>query len=285
MLIANKNSTIIPTIDYVFKKIFGNIGNEEITKGLIGSIIGKNIKSITLQGNPILEKDFSNEKLGILDIKAVLDFDILCDIEMQVLNNKNIEKRILYYWSKLYSKSINSGSDYSKLKKTICILIANFKLNSLEKIHKFHTEWRIRENECSKVVLTDVLEIHILELPKIENILKQNNIPEKDKKLIIWSKFLLNPDELGENEMEENKDVKMAKEELEKMRNNEYEAELAELRQKAIMDERNIEAFGYDNGVKDNKIKVVKKLLKRNFSIDEIIEITELTKEEIEKLL
>ena len=41
-----------PKIDYVFKRIFGYIGNEEITKELISSIIRKEISSIELDNNP-----------------------------------------------------------------------------------------------------------------------------------------------------------------------------------------------------------------------------------------
>ena len=92
-----------PKIDYVFKRLFGYTGNEEITKGLISSIIGREISSIELDNNPILEKDLLDEKVGILDIRAKIENKINCNIEMQIVDRKNIEKRILYYWSKLYN--------------------------------------------------------------------------------------------------------------------------------------------------------------------------------------
>ena len=55
---------------------------------------------------------------------------------MQVLYDKNIEERILYYWGKLYVNSIKSGDSFKKLKKTISILIANFEIKNLSEIHK-----------------------------------------------------------------------------------------------------------------------------------------------------
>lgn len=185
MFIEKKNA-IIPQNDYVFKRIFGHIGNEDITKDFISSIIGKKIKSINLDGNTILEKDIYNDKVGILDIKAVLDSNILCDIEMQVLYNQNLERRILYYWSKLYSKSINSGDDFINLKKTISILITNFEMESLKEIEKFHTEWQIREKDYRKTILTNALEIHIINLEKFKKMLENNRILPKDKRLAIW---------------------------------------------------------------------------------------------------
>ena len=41
---------------------------------------------------------------------------------------------------------------------------------------------------------------------------------------------------------------------------------------------------GRKEGIKEGKIKIARKLLKKKMKIDEIIEITELTREEIEKL-
>ena len=85
-----------PKSDYVFKRIFGHSGNEEITKGLLKAITKENIKKIELDSNPITEKDLLDDKVGILDIKATLNNNTNCDIEMQVVDKKNIEKRILH---------------------------------------------------------------------------------------------------------------------------------------------------------------------------------------------
>ena len=99
-----------PKNDYIFKRIFGFIGNEEITKGLISSIIDDiEIKSIQLDCKEILERDLHDDKMGILDVRAILGNSMQCNIEMQMIDRKNIEDRILYYWSCLYSKSLKSG--------------------------------------------------------------------------------------------------------------------------------------------------------------------------------
>ena len=130
MIIIEKFNAVVPTNDYVFKRIFGQIGNESITKSFINSILDTKIQSVNLEGNTILEKDLFDEKVGILDIKAKLDNEILCNIEMQVLNHKSIDKRIMFYWSKLYSSNIKSGQNYNSLKKTISILITNFEMEN-----------------------------------------------------------------------------------------------------------------------------------------------------------
>ena len=77
-----------PKIDYVFKRIFGHVGNEDITGNLISAIIKKEVTDIKLDNNPILEKDLLDDKAGILDIKAKIDKTINCNIEIQVVDRK-----------------------------------------------------------------------------------------------------------------------------------------------------------------------------------------------------
>ena len=101
----------MPTNDYVIHRIFGYTGNEDITKGLIGTIIDQEINNIKIDETEITEQNIRDDKVGVLDIKARLNNNIVCDIEMQVAKNDNIEKRIMFYWSKLYSQEIHRGED------------------------------------------------------------------------------------------------------------------------------------------------------------------------------
>ena len=176
MVTIEKEKINLPTNDYIFKRIFGKVGNEIITKDFLNSILDNKIKTINLEGNKILEKDLKSDKVGILDIKATLNGQIICNIEMQMVNHKNIHKRLLFYWSKMYLSSLKSGQNYEKLKKTIVILVANFEFEEFREILKVHTKWNIREEEFSKYILTDALELHILELTKLE---KTKTIKEK----------------------------------------------------------------------------------------------------------
>ncbi len=88
---------MVPTNDYIFKRIFGYVGNEHITKDLLESILKIKLNSISLDENTILEKDLASDKIGILDVKAVLDSKIPCDIELQVVPFENIIKRLIFY--------------------------------------------------------------------------------------------------------------------------------------------------------------------------------------------
>ena len=296
MVKIDKTKINLPTNDYIFKRIFGKVGNEIITKGFLNSILDEEIQTINLEGNKILEKDLKSDKVGILDIKATLNDQITCNVEMQMVNHRDIKKRILFYWSKMYTAGLNSGQNYEKLKKTILILVANFEFEEFQEIQKGHTEWKIREEKFSKYILTDMFELHILELPKLQ---KSKQL-EKKEELNKWVKFLLKPNEMGEVDMENNEALKKAKEEWDEIQKDEYEQRMAESRMIHLMDIQAIEETGYEKGLeeglekgikqgieqgeKEKAKKIAKKMLAKGESEKKIMELTELTKEEIEDL-
>lgn len=276
----------------MFKRIFGHIGNEDITASLISSIVDKKITNVKLDNSTILEKDLFDDKVGILDIRAKIDNKINCNIEMQVVDKNNIEKRMLFYWSKMYSSNIKAGKDYSTLEKTIVILISDYELESLKKIPKYQTKWQIREEKYHQIILTDVMELYIIELPKFMKY-KENS----KERMNSWLKFIENPEVV---KMDEHVEINKAKKELEKISNNAYERYLAELREKYILDQKATESAGYVKGKKDGKKEgltegltkgkaeainlVAKKLLEQGIAIEVISQATGLKKEEIEKL-
>ena len=276
-----------PKIDYVFKRIFGHTGNEDITKALLSSIIKDKISDVRVDCTPITEKDLLDDKIGILDIKAKLNNSINCNIEMQVVDKKNVEKRILFYWSKMYTMSIESGDDYEKLEKSIVVLFTDYNLQKLEKVNKFITKWNIREEENPKIILTDALEIYIIELSKGKELMKNMSKEEQTKNsLNTWLQFINNPEAIVDME---NKEVKKAKEVLEEISKDEDERYKAELRQKYIMDQKATEAAGYDKGleagIEQTKIEMVKEMKKLNIDIETITKVSKLSKEEIDKIL
>ncbi len=71
-------------------------------------------------------------------------------------------KRSMYYLSKMYEEQLDEGDDYSKLIRTVCINILNFKYLKTE---RFHTGYRLKEIETNEG-LTDIIEMHFIEIPK-----------------------------------------------------------------------------------------------------------------------
>ncbi len=296
--------TLSPKLDVVFQALFGEVGNESITKGFLETILERKIDSIDLSRNPILRREFKDEKLGILDIIAKLDENEICNIELQIVDKKNIIERILYYWSRLYSRQIKSGEDYKILQKAIVILITDFKIENLEELD-YHSRWKIMEDkQGKKIILTQKLEIDIIELPKIIGKEKEQD------NLLDWLYFLENPkSERVTEKMKENENLKEAVKKLDNLSEDERMQRIADLRQKAIMDEKAIYEKGLEVGIEKGmkegiqrgiekgiekgimegsqkeKIEIAKKMLELKIDKKTIAEATGLTEQEIEKIL
>lgn len=283
---SKMRKTLSPKLDVVFQALFGEVGSERITKNFLETILNKKIEKIDLSKNPILRREFKDDKLGVLDILAELDGKEKCNIEMQLVNSKSIIERILYYWSRLYSRQMKIGQDYNLLERTIIILITDFKIEGLEELG-YHSTWKIIEAKGRKRILTEKLEIDIIELPKIEGKEKESG------RLLDWLYFLENPKSRRVTEkMEESKEIKEAVEKLDSLSEDERMQRIADLREKAILDEKAIYAKGLDDGIKEGlekgkqkeKLEIAKKLKKEGMNTELIAEITGLKIKEIAEI-
>ena len=265
--------------DYTFKRVFGYTGNEEITKGLLNAILKEKVTEVSLNCNTILERDLYDDKLGILDIRAKINNTVDINIEMQLVDEKNIEKRIIFYLSKMYTQNLKKSHNYSELNKCISILFIDFELEKLKEIPKYLTKWNIREETYSKIILTDVLELYIINLSKVEKY-------SENKLLDTWVKFISNSEDLNMENADES--IKKAKEVLDEISEDEHEQYLAHLREKYIFEIQGIEEAGFDKGLAKGKAEgieaVAKKMKEDNIDIKAIMKYTGLTKEEIDKL-
>ncbi len=295
-----KKTILSPKIDVIFQILFGEVGSERITKDFLSSILEEPIEEINLDENIVLRREYLKGKMGIVDVLAKINEKEYCHIEMQIGETNHIKERLLYYWARRYTKTIKESEEYQALKRTISILITDFEVKGLEDL-EMHSKWKIIEENGKKHVLTDDLELHIMELPKVEKMQET----KENSKLLKWLKFLENPEsEEVEIYMKENVNMKEARTKLEGISEDARMQRIAELREKAILDEKEAKYTGYMNGLeegrKDGKElglkegrqegrqesieQIVRKMKKAKFSMDTIKEITGLTEEEIEKI-
>ena len=272
----------MPTNDFFFKKIFGSAGSEKITTSLLEAILKIDITAIDLDKNPITEKELLDDKLGVMDIRLEINGNIDCDVEMEMVNRENIEIRLMRYVSKIFIRGLKAGEDYLEAKDSIAILVANFELDRHKEVKKILTEYEMREKDYGNIVLTDKIKVYILELPKIER------MKSEDKNLNLWIRFIkdLEVNKLADNkEKDENleetiKAIQEAKKKYEELCQDEQARYIAELREKYIEETASVRQMGYEDGIK----KTAKIMKEKKYPIEEIIQITELSKEEIEKL-
>ena len=287
-----------PKMDFVFKNIFGSEKNPKILISFLNATLKpKDLITAVEIKNTDINKGYIEDKFSRLDVKATTSNNEVINIEIQLKipfshlandipllplqenpllkNEYNMIKRSLYYWSKLYSEQLNEGEDYNILKRTICINILNFKYL---KTRKFHSGYRLKEI-YSNEELTDVAEIHFIEIPKLEE-----GTDEKDM-LVNWIEFLKDPESEKVRSLEMNiEEIRQAKDELIKMSNDDTQRQIYEMRAKTLKDKvsalNEAERKGMKKGEKNKAIEIAKSLLdvldletialKTGLSIDEI---------------
>jgi predicted transposase/invertase (TIGR01784 family) len=153
---------IRPTNDFAFKKTFGSPENKVALISLLNAILtlDKPIVDVTIQ-NPFNYRDFAEDKLTILDIKATDSNGRIFDVEMQLSVHQGLVKRIVYYGCETYVDQMRQGDDYTVLNPVFAICIVDGVL--WRENPKVHHRFLFTDRD-SKRTLKDTVEIHTLEL-------------------------------------------------------------------------------------------------------------------------
>ena len=99
---------IRPINDFAFKKTFGTAENRVALISLLNAILRpiEPIVEVTLE-NPFNLQDFQDDKLSILDIKAVDRRGAIYDVEMQLTTYEGLVQRIVFYGCELYAGQLD----------------------------------------------------------------------------------------------------------------------------------------------------------------------------------
>jgi predicted transposase/invertase (TIGR01784 family) len=224
-----------------------------------------------------LDKIYAEDKSMRLDILAEVDGKEKINVELQNRNEYNIIKRAEVYASRIVNHSLKAGEDYSDLPNTIIILILGY--NEF-KDGPYHEVCYLKKESDNEIV-SDSIVYHYIQLPKfIEDV---RSIQTREEQWLAYLSCQLN-DEEKEELFKMNEKIKNVDEIVKIVMENE---EVSNALDDAIL-EKNLRqligARGYENGEKASKIQIAKKMKAKNKPIEEIMEFTELSKEEIEKL-
>lgn len=269
-----------PLNDFIFKKLFGEPESKENLMAFLNALLYNNIgniKDIEIIKDKELTTDEIINKTGIIDVLAKIEDGTHINIEVQLTDQKNMDKRTLFYWSRIYNRGIVKGENYSNLNKVITINILDFNFIDLE---KFHTEFTLRESEYTDYKLTDVLEIHFIEMPKFK---KLSNKDLENDRLQRWLMFLRN--DISDNELEVlinmDKDIKKAEERLEYLSSDPQTMEIYWERERALYEKANL----ISTGEHKEKINTILRSHKLGFTIEQIAQIVELKEEDVVSIL
>ena len=271
--------------DIMFKAFFSRAGNEKFLKSFLNAILGKEIKIKKVIHDARLEQMAREEKYGILDLDVELEDGKIINIEMQMKNNNNMEERTTFYAGKKISEQLEIGYNYKELKKVIIISILNYNFIDLPeyvtktiRVADKHREYEINNN----------VEYYYIELKKFR---EQN--PDMKEPINQWLAFIdMERGDLLEMAEKENKTIKEANEYYEVLTGDAELKRLAEIRLMSALEEQSAldtaksEGYnaGIEQGAEQKKIEIAKKLLEKGMKIEEIEEITGLSKETIKNL-
>ena len=173
---------IDPKIDCVFKALLGSEANRALLihflNANLGAALPAPITDVEIL-NPYNDREFLDDKLSIVDVKARDQRGSLHQIEIQLLANRDLLARILYTWADLYSSQLHSGEDYGQLKPTYAIWLLGEDLLPKERPEFVH-DFRLRDGAGR--LLLDHGGIWLLELNKFHADAVQT---EQDR----WLKF------------------------------------------------------------------------------------------------
>ncbi len=267
--------------DVFFKSLLGDEKRKNLTIDFLNAILNKDetnyfvdIEFIDKELTPIIE----GGKVSILDIRAKMNDKTQINIEVQIVKQDYINKRSLYYWSKIYSEQLKKGQEYELLNPTITINLMNFKY--FAQYDTFYNAYHIR-NDKTGDILTDDLEMHFIELPKfkISDIKKLR----KDEKWIAYFSHNCTDEQREEIAMSEPA-IKQALQYEDYFTQDEKLRRLYDIQEKATRDYiSSMSSVRRDERRKAKREDVINGL-KEGFSVDTIFRITKVSIKEIEDI-
>ena len=189
--------------DIMFKAFYGRKENEEFLQDFLEAVLEEKIKIKKVMHDVRLEQLAKEQKFGILDLGVELEDGEFINVEIQIKNYKNIEKRTTFYACKKLIEQLGPGEDYRQLKPTIIIAILDY---SFIKLPEYITETVRVVKEHREYEINNDVKYYYIELEKFRN---QN--PDMTKRINQWSAFLdMERGDLLEMACKENDKVKRA---------------------------------------------------------------------------
>jgi predicted transposase/invertase (TIGR01784 family) len=274
--------------DQIFKSLLTRDEPESkiILMDLIGSIIGRKVTDAVIKNNEPATTDTS-QKQERLDVNCEIDGKEIVNIEMQSSymrelpesDHRNVNNKSAYYGCDLFSSQSIKGKSYTELVKTYQITFAAYTI--FPKRKKYISEFKLRTEEDGEI-LTNDFSVIFIELSKLKEVLKKpvEAMTPLDMRSIFFE-CVDNPDyrKVINEIIGAKEEIQMAGTLLQSISQDDYEKARFLSRRKF---ENDFES-DKNTAVKIAKIEIAKRMLKKNKSIDEIIEFTDLTEKEIEK--
>ncbi len=152
------------TNDYLFRAVMQR--NKKVLIGLLSALLylkPEHIESIEIT-NPIILGEEIDEKTFILDIKIIVNQNVIINIEMQVADYQDWVERSLVYLCRAFDQPVKGGA-YLDIKETIHISILAFTL--FPDYPEFYAKYQML-NVKNHHVYSDKFCLYVLDLTQAE---------------------------------------------------------------------------------------------------------------------
>ena len=284
------NDTLTLTLknDYLFKLLLGSEENKTCLQDFLECILDMPagmIADLELLDKE-LTKDAISDKTGILDVKLRLKDGTAIDIEIQNSWSAEFIPRTLFYWSKMYIEGFKEGEAYTSLTRCIVINLISqgFKLNN-----EVHSVYSIQEQN-SHQLLTDLLEIHFLNLSAVKGAnIRQSITTKKQEKLINWLRFIETDDKEERAMLATTSPIlQMLNEKIDVLSLSPEERKLYESRMKLKSDIATISEVQFKSGLaegsRQTKLETAKTMLTMGYPLVDICKISGLAPDKVQSI-
>jgi predicted transposase/invertase (TIGR01784 family) len=270
--------------DFLFYKVMGEKGDEVQLLGFLNAVLGKTgedrFTAVEIIENKFLTPKVIGDKSSVLDVRAVLQGKTRVNIEVQVRNEYNMDRRSLFYWSREYSESLGKGQSYGELPDVIAVNIVNF---NYPPVRNSHTRFHLREDLDRDLVLTDALEIHFLNMVQYRKQRKKVLLGDPLNRWLVWLDVGSSP-ELLEEVIKMDSAIQAANDRMVYVTGDKEARRFYERRQIELSNFNSQLNYAREEGMEKEKLEIARKMKKMGDSIKKIQAITELPAETIERM-
>ncbi|WP_297297376.1 Rpn family recombination-promoting nuclease/putative transposase [uncultured Brachyspira sp.] len=274
--------------DYFVRYLLASEGNEDILENIVNSVLEdlgfEEVHNLHII-NPHNLPENINLKESVLDVKAITKSNKKIIIEIQLSGNIDFLKRIYYYISRNIVSEVDEKEPYDIISEVISINFVDFNMDFNDE-GKPHRCFKLIDIENPNVVL-DMVQMHILEVPRFKNILYNSNIEDiKRKGILSWIEFFTakDLDKIKERLKEVNFIMDKVINKYERFISSEDEMEVYNARDAFLYGQKLMLKREREEGRREEQIAIAKNLKKSGIDINIISENTGLSIEEINKL-
>jgi predicted transposase/invertase (TIGR01784 family) len=117
---------IDPRVDVVFKKLFGDPEHERVRLRFLNDVLAPAVPITRAEvRNPFNLAEFEGDRSIVLDIEATDETGRVFQVEMQRRVDRNLSRRMLYDWSRVYSSQLREGDSFAQLRPVVSVWLCD----------------------------------------------------------------------------------------------------------------------------------------------------------------